>query len=107
MFKNIESHHLDGITKSIREDPEVVLNAEDDLVDIFGMRVAANWAKFDFRISDKMLIMEMVEYVKKTISTKGLQYFQWMPTQEYEEKEKKEEKEERDKSKSETKAQFF
>lgn len=108
MFKNIESCHLAEITNLVREDPEVVSNSGDDLVEIFGKNVAANLNKFQFRMGDKVLIMEMVAYVNKIISTHGIQYFQGRPTQESEKEEetsKSEKKEEA--SKSETKAQFF
>lgn len=99
VFKNIENYHLDEIAKLVREDPEIVLNAGDDLDEIFGKNVAANLNKFQFRMGDKMLIMEMVEYVNKIISTEGLEYFQWTSAEKSEKKE--------DKSKSESKAQFF
>lgn len=99
MFKNIESCHLDEITNLVREDPEVVLNSRDDLVEIFGKNVAANLNKFQFRMGDRLLIIEMVAYVNKIISTQGVQYFHCKPAQQSEKKEEI--------NKSETKAQFF
>lgn len=79
VFKNVEDCHLDEITKLVREDPEVVLNAADNLVEIFGTRVAADLSKFQFRLGDKVLIMQMVAYTNDIISKNGLDFFQWMP----------------------------
>lgn len=76
VFKNIESHHLDEITESIRTEPEVVLNTGEDLTKLFGKHFAADLRKFQFRSGDKLLIMEMVVYVKNIVSTNGLDFFQ-------------------------------
>lgn len=82
VFKNVEDYHLDEITKLVREDPEVVLNAADNLVDIFGTKVAADLSKFQFRLGDRVLILQMVAYTNDIISKHGLEFFQRMAERE-------------------------
>lgn len=47
---------------------------------IFGKFVAADLTKFQIRSGDKLLIMELVGYVKKIVAAKGLHYFNSTPT---------------------------
>lgn len=95
----------------VREDPDVILNSDGDLIEILGKNVAANLGKFQFRCGDRVLIMEMVVYVKSMISTHGLQFFQ--RTSHHEDEKEKEttkvqiSKSEKDDETTETKAQFF
>lgn len=82
VFKNIENCHLDEITKLVREDPDVLFNVAENLDTIFGKTLAADLTKFQFRLGDRMLILELVAYVKNKISTHGLQFFQSRPASE-------------------------
>lgn len=82
VFRYVENYHLDEITKLIRDNPGVILNENVDLVELFGKNVAADLSKFKFRSGDIVLVMEMATYVKNTISTHGLQFFQYTPAHE-------------------------
>lgn len=106
VFKNLENSHLDEITKLVREDPEVILNVGDDLIELFGKNVAADLSKFHFRLGDRLLVMELVAYVKNIISTHGLQFFQSTPEKEAEMTKGPNTKSEQSDT-TETKAQFF